>query len=171
MQWTGNTGVGTAGYRAYERSHEISAPGLPKPPIPGSSDPAFRGDRARWNPEELLVSALSACHALSYLHLCAVAGVVVTDYVDHAEGWMDEDADGGGHFRRVVLRPAVTVAPGSDVERARALHHDAHRLCFIARSVNFPVEHEPEIHVGIAPRVHAAASAVAASMTDAGSGR
>lgn len=145
VEWTGNTGTGTAGYRAYERSHEISAPGQPKAPIPGSSDPAFRGDPARWNPEELLVAALSACHKLAYLHLCAVAGVVVTEYVDRAEGWMTEGADGGGRFRRVVLRPVVTLAPGSDAERARALHRDAHRLCFIASSVNFPVEHEPEI--------------------------
>jgi organic hydroperoxide reductase OsmC/OhrA len=144
VEWTGNTGAGTAGYRAYERSHEISAPGAPKPAIPGSSDPAFRGDRSRWNPEELLVASLSACHKLWYLHLCADAGVVVTDYVDRAEGWMVEE-DGGGRFRRVVLRPVVTLASGSDAERAQALHHEAHRLCYIANSVSFPVEHEPEI--------------------------
>lgn len=144
VEWTGNTGTGTTGYRAYERAHEISAPDAPKPVIPGSSDPAFRGDRARWNPEELLLAAISACHKLWYLHLCATAGVVVTDYVDHAEGWMVEE-DEGGRFRRVVLRPTVTLAPGSDVDRARALHHEANRLCYIARSVNFPVEHEPEI--------------------------
>jgi len=144
VEWTGNTGAGTAGYRAYERSHEISTPDAPKPSIPGSSDPAFRGDRARWNPEELLVASLSACHKLWYLHLCSTAGVVVTDYVDRAEGWMVEE-DGGGRFRRVVLRPTVTIAAGSDAERARELHHEAHRLCYIANSVNFPVEHEPEI--------------------------
>lgn len=145
VEWTGNTGTGTAGYRSYDRSHEISAPGQPKPTIPGSSDPAFRGDRARWNPEELLVASLSACHKLWYLHLCADAGVVVTEYVDRAEGWLAEAADGGGRFRRVVLRPVVTLAPGSDAELALSLHHDAHRRCFIANSVNFPVEHEPEI--------------------------
>ena len=144
VEWTGNTGAGTAGYRAYERSHEIFAPGAPKPAIPGSSDPAFRGDRSRWNPEELLVASLSACHKLWYLHLCADAGVVVTDYVDRAEGWMVEE-NGGGRFRRVVLRPVVTLASGGDAERARALHHEAHRLCYIANSVSFPVEHEPEI--------------------------
>jgi organic hydroperoxide reductase OsmC/OhrA len=144
VEWTGNTGAGTAGYRAYERAHAISAPGAPKPVIPGSSDPAFRGDRARWNPEELLVAAISACHKLWYLHLCATAGVVVTDYVDSAEGWMVEE-DGVGRFRRVVLRPVVTLASGSDADRASALHDEAHRLCYIANSVNFPVEHEPEI--------------------------
>jgi organic hydroperoxide reductase OsmC/OhrA len=148
VEWTGNTGAGTAGYRAYERRHEITAPGLPKPAIPGSSDPAFRGDRARWNPEELLVAALSACHKLWYLHLCAEAGIVVTAYVDRAEGVMEEAPDGGGQFRRVVLRPAVTVAAGGDVARARALHARAHALCYVARSVNFPVEHEPEVAAG-----------------------
>ena len=151
MEWTGNTGTGTSGYRAYERAHVLSVPDAPKPAIPGSSDPAFRGDRARWNPEELLVASLSACHQLWYLHLCADAGIVVTAYVDRAEGVMRETADGGGQFERVVLRPVVTLAPGSDVARARALHADAHRLCFVARSVNFAVEHEPEVATEGAP--------------------
>ena len=145
MRWTGNTGTGTATYRGYERAHEIDVPGQAKPPIAGSSDPAFRGDPARWNPEELLVAALSACHQLAYLHLCATAGVVVTAYEDRAEGVMTETPGGGGRFSRVVLRPRVTIAPGGDAERARALHHDAHGLCFIASSVNFPVDNEPEI--------------------------
>jgi organic hydroperoxide reductase OsmC/OhrA len=148
VEWTGNTGAGTSSYRAYERRHEISAPDSAKPVIPGSSDPAFRGDAARWNPEELLVASLSACHQLWYLHLCADAGVVVTAYVDRAEGTMLEDAAGAGQFTRVVLRPVVTVAAGVDVERARALHHEAHARCYIARSVRFPVEHEPEILTG-----------------------
>ena len=146
VQWTGNTGTGTSTYRTYERQHEISAEG--KPVIGASSDPAFRGDRARWNPEELLVAALSSCHQLSYLHVCAVAGIVVVDYVDHAEGVMAETPDGGGHFVRVVLRPKVTVTAGSDVAKAKELHHKAHALCFIANSVNFPVEHEAEIIAG-----------------------
>ena len=144
VEWTGNTGAGTSGYRNYERRHEISA-GTGKLPIPGSSDPAFRGDPARWNPEELLVASLSACHQLWYLHLCAEAGIVVFGYIDHAEGVMEEAADGSGCFKRVILRPQVTVAAGSDMAKARELHDAAHAKCFIARSVNFPVEHEPEI--------------------------
>jgi len=143
VTWTGNTGTGTAGYRSYERAHEISAEG--KPAIGASSDPVFRGDRTRWNPEELLVAALSGCHQLAYLHLCVDAGIVVVEYVDHAEGWMAETPDGAGQFVRVVLHPKVTVAAGSDVAKARELHHQAHAKCFIARSVNFPVENEPEI--------------------------
>ena len=142
--WTGNTGSGTSSYRAYDRSHEIASE-APKPPIPGSADPMFRGDSTRWNPDELVVAALSACHQLWYLHLCADAGIVVTAYVDHAEGFLDEEADGSGRFRRVVLRPEVTVAPGSDEAKALALHRDAHAKCFVANSVNFPVEHEPRI--------------------------
>jgi len=143
VTWTGNKGTGTSGYKAYERAHEISA-GAQKPVIPGSSDPSFRGDAARWNPEELLVASLSACHKLWYLHLCAEAKIVVTSYIDHAEGFMEESPDGAGQFQRVVLRPEVTLAPGSDIGKAEELHEAAHSKCFIARSVNFPVEHEPK---------------------------
>ncbi|OYQ33339.1 peroxiredoxin [Niveispirillum lacus] len=142
VTWTGNHGEGTSAYRAYSRDHLISAPG--KPAIPGSADPSFRGDPARWNPEDLLVASLSACHKLWYLGLCAAAGIVVTDYEDRAEGWMVEAAGGEGQFTRVLLRPRVTLAPGSDRGTAAHLHHKAHTMCFIARSVNFPVEAEPE---------------------------
>jgi organic hydroperoxide reductase OsmC/OhrA len=143
VEWTGNTGTGTAAYRSYDRRHEISASG--KPNIPGSSDPAFRGDATRWNPEELLVASLSACHQLWYLHLCADAGIVVLAYSDHAEGVMEDAPDGSASFQSVTLRPRVTVAAGCDMEKARELHAAAHARCFIARSVNFPVEHAPEI--------------------------
>lgn len=148
LDWTGNTGAGTAGYREYERRHELAVPNAPKPAIPGSSDPSFRGDPARWNPEELLVAGLAACHQLWYLHLCADAGIVVSAYADRAEGTMVEDATGGGRFTRVVLRPVVTLAAGADLARARALHDTAHARCFLANSMNFPVEHEPELRTG-----------------------
>ena len=143
LSWTGNKGVGTADYRAYDRDHVLSAPG--KPEIPGSSDPTFRGNPQRYNPEELLVSSLSACHMLWFLHLAAVNGVVVTAYEDNAEGTMVETPDGGGHFTLVVLHPVVTVTDPSMAEKAMALHHDAHKLCYIASSMNFPVEHRPQI--------------------------
>jgi len=143
IRWTGNTGTGTSGYRNYERAHEISAEG--KQVIAASSDPVFRGDATRWNPEELQVAALSSCHQLAYLHLCAVAGIVVMEYIDHAEGVMAMTPDGAGQFVRVVLRPKVTVAAGSDVAKAKELHHQAHQMCFIARSVNFAVETEPQV--------------------------
>jgi organic hydroperoxide reductase OsmC/OhrA len=138
IAWTGNDGSGTQSYRSYRRDHEIAAAG--KPPIPGSSDPAFRGDRARYNPEELLVASLSSCHMLWYLHLCSVNGIVVLDYHDEAAGTLQEEDDGAGTFVRVVLKPRVTVAGGSDRGKALALHEEAHHLCFIARSVRFPVE-------------------------------
>ncbi len=143
VRWTGNTGAGTSGFRNYKRDHEISAPG--KPPIPASSDPAFRGDKARYNPEELLVASLSACHMLWYLHLCADVGIVVTEYHDDASGAMAETKDGGGHFTQVTLRPVVKVAGQVDPELARRLHEQAHHLCFIANSVNFPVLCEPSL--------------------------
>lgn len=145
VTWTGNLGQGTSSYRAYEREHEITASG--KPAIPGSSDPAFRGDRTRYNPEDLLVASLSACHMLWYLHLAAEAGVVVVDYADKARGVMVETASGGGRFTSVVLRPTTTILPGADPALAAHLHARAHELCFIANSVNFPVTCEPTIVV------------------------
>jgi organic hydroperoxide reductase OsmC/OhrA len=141
MTWTGNTGAGTTDYRGYQRAHEYSVAG--KPPIPGSSDPAFRGDAARYNPEELLVMSLSSCHMLWYLHLCAEAGIVVTAYVDEATGTMVETPDTGGHFMEVVLRPSVTLKAGGDTAAAESIHERAHHLCFVANSVNFPVRCEP----------------------------
>jgi organic hydroperoxide reductase OsmC/OhrA len=145
--WTGNRGQGTAGYRGYDRDHEVTAApadGAPQPqPIAGSSDPSFRGDPARWNPEQLLTASLSQCHMLWYLHLCAVAGVVVTGYTDEAQGSMLEAADGGGRFTEVVLRPRVTVSSPEAIEKAVSLHEQASQKCFIANSVNFPVRHEP----------------------------
>jgi organic hydroperoxide reductase OsmC/OhrA len=143
--WKGDRGQGTADYRAYDRIFDTTAPG--RPPVQGSSDPAFRGNDDRWNPELLLVAALSQCHMLSYLHRCAVGGVVVTGYEDTAEGVMVETPDGGGHFEDVVLRPVVTVAAADMVERAHALHAEASAVCFIASSVNFPVRHEARIVV------------------------
>jgi len=143
VTWSGNLGSGTSDYRSYERAHAISAAG--KPEIAASSDPAFRGDASRWNPEELLVASLSSCHMLWYLHLASAAGIVVTDYVDEAEGTMEESAGGAGRFVRAVLRPRVSIAPGCDPVRAGELHREAHRKCFIAQSVNFPVQCEPEI--------------------------
>ena len=141
VTWSGNTGAGTASYRGYERTHTMQA--LGKPVVPCSSDPSFRGDRARYNPEELLVASLSSCHMLWYLHLASVAGIVVQAYEDIAEGVMVEQPGGGGAFTEVVLAPEITLAPGTDLQQARALHADAHAKCFIANSVNFPVRHEP----------------------------
>ena len=145
LSWTGNKGEGTSSYTAYDRDHVWRA-GI-KPEIAGSSDPSFRGNPHRYNPEELLVASLSSCHMLWYLHLCAVNGVVVVDYRDEASGTMLETADGGGRFSVVVLRPLVTVTEEAMEERAQALHQEAHKLCYIANSCNFPVKHEPEVRV------------------------
>jgi len=142
VSWTGNRGRGTSNYGAYGRDHVISA--WPKPPIGGSSDPEFRGDPARWNPEELLVASISACHQLWYLHLCATAGIAVLSYEDSAEGLMEEDDSGGGRFTLVTLKPRVHLRPTDDIALATRLHHDAHQKCFIASSLNFPVRCEPE---------------------------
>jgi len=140
VEWTGNRGSGTSGYRDYGRDLVVRVEG--KPALAGSADKTFRGDASRHNPEDLLMAALSACHMLSYLHMAAAAGVVVTAYVDAAEGTMVTEGD-GGRFAEVVLRPQVTIGAASDPQAAEAAHEAAHRACFIANSVNFPVRCEP----------------------------
>jgi organic hydroperoxide reductase OsmC/OhrA len=149
IDWRGNDGAGTKTYKGYRRDHTITSAG--KPQIEGSSDPNFRGDRSRYNPEELLVASLSACHMLWYLHLCSANQVTVLDYHDAALGVMRENEDGSGEFLRVTLKPAVKISAGEDQAKALALHREAHHLCFIARSVNFPVEVAPEIAEATGP--------------------
>lgn len=144
-EWTGNRGTGTSGYRDYGREHVISAAG--KGPIEGSADRVFHGNAERWNPEELLLSALSQCHMLSYLHVAAGHGVVVVAYTDAASGVLETTGDGAGHFTSAMLRPRVTVAEPGMRELASSLHAEAASKCFIAASVNFAVGHEPETFV------------------------
>ncbi|QKG22569.1 OsmC family protein [Actinomadura verrucosospora] len=144
ITWTGDRGTGTSGYRDFDRAHEVTADG--KPLILASADPALRGDRERWNPEEFLVAALAQCHMLWFLHLCVAEKVIVTSYTDRPHGTMTETAD-GGHFEEVVLRPRVTVATEEQAARTAALHERAHQMCFIANSVNFPVRQEPIVEV------------------------
>lgn len=145
-KWTGNLGTGTSAYKAYLRNHLIQVEG--KPPIECSADPAFRGDGGRYNPEEMLVAALSSCHMLWYLHLCAEAGVVVTAYTDHAEGIMVETANGSGKFSEVTLKPSISLANMGMMDKANALHEQANQFCFIANSCNFPVKHQPVYSIG-----------------------
>lgn len=149
LHWTGARGTGTTSYTSYGRDHELTGEG--KPPLMGTSDPAFRGDPTRWSPEDLVVGALSQCHMLWFLHLAASAGIVVVGYSDHAEGTMRVASAGHGNFSEVVLHPRVVLAPGATQpdgspvtdDVLAGLHHRAHEHCFIARSVNFPVRNEP----------------------------
>lgn len=146
IEWLGNRGSGTSGYRDYGREVLLTAEG--KHQIEGSADRTFHGDADRWNPEEMLLAALSQCHLLSYLHVAVMRGVVVTAYTDDAVGVMVQTPDGGGHFASVTLRPRVTVASADMVDIADQAHRDASEKCFIANSVNFPVLHEPVVVVG-----------------------
>ncbi|MCE7009378.1 OsmC family protein [Kibdelosporangium philippinense] len=146
VTWTGNKGTGTSNYRAYGRDHTVSVDG--RPDILATSDPAFRGDATRWNPEQLLVASLSDCHMLWYLHLCATSGVVVESYVDEAIGLLEMEKDGSGQFSEVLLKPQVVITSADKVEQAVELHHQAHKMCFIARSMNFPVRCEPTVSAG-----------------------
>jgi organic hydroperoxide reductase OsmC/OhrA len=149
VDWTGNRGPGTTSYSGYGREHTISAG--TKEPIAGSADAAFRGDAARWNPEDLLVASISACHKLWYLHLCATTGIAVLRYRDEAEGIMQEDPNGAGRFIRAVLRPHVVIRAGDDMIKAASLHQDAHAYCFIANSVNFSIFCEPVVTSDVEP--------------------
>lgn len=135
--WTGNKGEGTSNYKSYERAHNIEAGN--KSIIESSSDPAFMGDPTKYNPEELFLAALSSCHMLWFLHLCATAGIVVEEYTDNAEGLMKEEIDGAGQFTSVTLHPHVVVKRKEMIGGIDDIHHKAHEMCFIARSVNFKV--------------------------------
>jgi len=138
--WTGNRGEGTRTYRSYDRTWDIAAPG--KAPVHCSNDPMLGGDPSKMNPEDLLISALSACHMLWYLHYASDAGIVVTSYRDHPIGRGESLPSGAGRFLSAELRPEITVAPGTDLAVADAVHSRIHAVCFIARSVNFPVTYK-----------------------------
>ncbi|MCF8416339.1 MAG: OsmC family protein [Crocinitomicaceae bacterium] len=144
-EWTGNKGEGTKNVRTYDRSHTVSIQG--KPELFLTTDNAAVGDKSKLNPEDLLVSALSSCHLLSYLYLCAMEGIVVTSYTDNATGSMIEEASGAGSFKEVTLNPIFSVTDESMVERAIELHHKAHEICYIANSVNFEVRCNPSCSV------------------------
>lgn len=144
ITWTGNNGKGTESYKAYNRNHTISINGK-YDDILASSDPSFLGDTARYNPEELLLSSISACHMLWYLHLCSINKITVNSYVDNAYGEMEELENGSGRFTKVILKPTVNINEIELKEKATSLHHKANEMCFIANSLNFPIEHLPKI--------------------------
>lgn len=146
VEWTGNRGEGTATYRGYDRTWRIATPG--KPPVDASNDPRLGGDPSLHNPEDLLIAALSSCHMLWYLHLASEAGIVVTGYRDEPLGHGESTADGAGRFTAATLRPSITVARGTDLVAADAIHARIADVCFIARSVNFPVRYEAVYEVG-----------------------
>ncbi len=144
VEWTGNKGSGNFDYRAYSRDHTISNPNK-NSKIKGSSDSAFYGDITRYNPEDLLISSISSCHMLWYLHLCIDNGIIVIDYKDHAHGTLEEDNDKGGQFKKVELNPEVIISKDSNIDLAINLHKKANKKCFIANSCNFKITHNPSV--------------------------
>jgi organic hydroperoxide reductase OsmC/OhrA len=146
ITWTGNEGKGTKNYSAYNRNHSISAEGK-YGEILSSSDPSFRGDKTRFNPEELFLSSISSCHMLWYLHLCSTHKITVIDYVDNASGTMEEGENGSGRFAEVTLNPIATILEEHYVEKAKDLHKEASQMCFIANSVNFKIGHLSEVNI------------------------
>ncbi|MEM9300141.1 MAG: OsmC family protein [Bacteroidota bacterium] len=146
LEWTGNLGNGTKNYKSYSRDHCLTIEGK-QHPVLGSSDPSFRGNPSRYNPEELFLASISNCHMLWYLHLCSVNDIVVLDYVDRATAIMEEDKTGSGHFTEVTLHPHVKVKDEEMIEKANGLHEKANQFCFIANSCNFTIKHEPKTEV------------------------
>lgn len=146
LYWTGNIGQGTQSYMSYKRKYTVRVKG--KPDFIGSSDPAFRGDSSKHNPEELFLMALSSCHMLWYLHLCSTNQITVVEYKDPAEGIMLEEQSGAGRFTSVILKPTVVIREKEKLELAEKLHHEANKMCFIANSCNFMIQHEPRIILG-----------------------
>lgn len=144
VEWTGNEGKGTLNPKSYNRNHTISCSGK-YDLIKASSDAAFLGDAKRYNPEDLLVSAIAACHMLWYLHLCAINNIVVTDYTDNSVGLMQETANGSGQFKEVLLNPVIKITDPGKIEKATQLHAEANKMCFIANSCNFAIKHHPTI--------------------------
>jgi len=143
--WDGNLGEGTSTYPGYGRQYRVVIDG--KPDLNGTADPMFRGEAEKHNPEDLFLAAVSSCHLLSYLALCARASINVVDYRDDASGDLVFDGAGGGRFETILLRPTVTVADAKDVDRAKALHGKAHELCFIANSCSVPIHHQAVVRV------------------------
>lgn len=140
LKWQAGSGEGTKSYKSYTREHVIG--GGNRQPLVATS--AFHSS-THYNPEELLIAALSSCHMLWYLHLCSENGITVVEYTDEAEGSAIDPAV-GGKIERVILKPSVRITAG-DRKKAEELHHEAHRLCTIANSVNFPVDCEPKIEL------------------------
>ncbi len=143
IAWTGAGEDGTKTYKSYERLYDLNIEG--KPSVVGSADPAFRGDAGCHNPEDMLVASVSSCHMLWYLHICSVSKVIVTSYIDNAEGIMEESADGSGRFTKITLRPRIKISSGSDLVKAEEAHAKANKMCFIANTLNCPIEHQPTI--------------------------
>ncbi|MGC0786068.1 OsmC family protein [Pantoea agglomerans] len=149
ISWTGNLGTGTSGYKSYARTWDIAITG--KETIHCSNDPLQGGDPGKMNPEDLLISSLSACHMLWYLHLASDAGITVLDYEDSPVAKGEVLKGGAGRFISAILRPKITVQAGINLDAATAIHHEIHKVCFIARSVNFPVFYEPEFIISHLP--------------------
>jgi organic hydroperoxide reductase OsmC/OhrA len=142
ITWEGNTGEGTQAYTSYKRDYQIEL--KDKPIIHASADPAFKGDAGKLNPEEMLLSALSSCHMLWFLHECADHGIIVESYVDDAKGLMEEQTGQGGRFEEVILQPIVVIRNSEHLALSLDLHESASNKCFIKNSCNFPVLVDPK---------------------------
>ncbi|ADG98726.1 OsmC family protein [Segniliparus rotundus DSM 44985] len=140
LEWSGST---AGDYREYSRSHTAANPPA-RAELRLSSAPEYVGDAGLLNPEQLLVTAASSCHMLSFLALANRKKIDVRAYQDDALGEMPSD-EKPVRISRITLRPVITVAPGSDHALVVELAHRAHDVCFIANSLNSEVRVEPKV--------------------------
>ena len=146
VQWTGNLGAGTKTYTSYSRDHAIFGKDK-KEVIGASSDPIFRGDKSKYNPEELFLASIASCHMLWYLHLCADQGITVTNYKDSPIAELLLSEDGSGKIENIILQPQILIKEKSLIDLATKLHQDAHHFCFIASSVNSSIKIQAHVSV------------------------
>lgn len=144
LNWKPKEGENTQNPRNYTRDHEVKI--TDKKLLQLSAAKSFRGDTNLLNPEDLLLSAITSCHMMSYLYVCSQNQVEILSYSDNSEGILEVVGDGGS-FERVDLNPVVTIKNPKDIELAKELHTKANELCFIANSCNFPIHHKAKILV------------------------
>lgn len=145
LEWSEVEGQSTLDYESYPRSHQVYCP--KKPPIEMSAAPQYQGDPNRLNPEELFTASIASCQMLTYLALASFAGIRVLSYTDEAEGVLAKK-ERKMQMVRILLRPKIVVAEGTDKEKALALVQKAHAQCFIANSITTEAIIQPNILVG-----------------------
>ena len=137
LNWTGGSEIDAI---QNDRMYEVLIDR--KPTIYGSADKPFFGDPEKYNPEDLLLAALSACHMMSFMYVCRKLGIKVYHYEDHATGLLKINQDGTGQFEFAELKPKVKADHMPDGMIFKELNSRAAKLCFIKRSINFTVNYK-----------------------------
>ncbi|MGY5355813.1 OsmC family protein [Wenyingzhuangia sp. IMCC45467] len=142
LEWKGKLTTNKRNKLSYERIYELSFDN--KPNLTGSSDATFHGDNTLYNPEEMLLSALSSCYMMSFFYICSLKNIEIVSYKDNPMGMVKVNPNGSGQFEEVLLQPSIAIksCKAKLIEQAFT---EAHDYCFIARSCNFNILHNPKI--------------------------